>query len=450
MTCGAKKNDAADLSEETVSEVYGFDEKIAANVKKDRFRLSRVLYIIEAALEYFISIMVSGAFLAKVTMYIGLSDNLTGVLTSFVSLGCGFQIFALFFAGRSSVKRIVTVFHIANQLVFSFVYLVPVVPLSKTLKTVLFIIFLLLGHALNNVINSPKINWFMNLVDNDKRGRFTAKKEVVSLIGGMVFSYAMGAVIDSCEAAGDLNSAFIVGAVTLFVLTFLHSLCLILSKEKKISAERKIRFGAEIKQVLFNRSVIKIIILNCLYHVAVYSSTPFFGSYQVNELGFSMMYVSVVSIVYAVVRSVFSPLFGKLADKTSFIKMLTVCYFLLFISFFVNIFTVPSNGKIMYMIYYCIYAVSMAGINSGFINLIYENVAPHQRTCAYALQQSIGGIIGFLATLAAGKLVSFIQERGGFFGIAVYAQQVLSVIGALSAAVIMLYIALAFGKKRKS
>lgn len=55
-----------------------------------------------------------------------------------------------------------------------------------------------------------------------------------------------------------------------------------------------------------------------------------------------------------------------------------------------------------------------------------------------------------MATLAAGKLVSFIQERGGFFGIAVYAQQVLSVIGALSVAVIMLYIALAFGKKRKS
>ena len=77
MTCGAEKNDAADLFEETVSEVSGFDEKIAANVKKDRFKLSRVLYIIEAALEYFISIMVSGAFLAKVTMYIGLSDNLT-------------------------------------------------------------------------------------------------------------------------------------------------------------------------------------------------------------------------------------------------------------------------------------------------------------------------------------------------------------------------------------
>ena len=63
---------------------------------KDEFKLSRLMYILEAAFEYFISIMVTGAYLAKVSSSIGISDSLTGILSSFVSLGCGFQLVAIF------------------------------------------------------------------------------------------------------------------------------------------------------------------------------------------------------------------------------------------------------------------------------------------------------------------------------------------------------------------
>ena len=53
---------------------------------RDDRKRNRILYIIEAALEYFVSIAVSGAYLACLTTAIGISDALTGVLPSFVSL----------------------------------------------------------------------------------------------------------------------------------------------------------------------------------------------------------------------------------------------------------------------------------------------------------------------------------------------------------------------------
>ena len=108
----------------------------------------------------------------------------------------------------------------------------PVIDLSGELKTVLFIGFLLLGHIITNVVNSPKINWFMSLVDDHKRGSFTANKEMVSLIGGMVFSFAMGTVIDHFEAIGNLNGAFIVCGISVFVLMILQSATLISPCEK--------------------------------------------------------------------------------------------------------------------------------------------------------------------------------------------------------------------------
>ena len=59
---------------------------------KDIYQKSRVLYIISAALEYFISILTGTAYLAKIAGSIGISDSMIGVLSSFVALGCAFQI----------------------------------------------------------------------------------------------------------------------------------------------------------------------------------------------------------------------------------------------------------------------------------------------------------------------------------------------------------------------
>ena len=76
--------------------------------EKDIYKKSRELHILDAAFEYFITILVSGAYLAKITSAIGISDSLTGILSAFVSLGCGFQIIAVFLANKQPVKRWLT------------------------------------------------------------------------------------------------------------------------------------------------------------------------------------------------------------------------------------------------------------------------------------------------------------------------------------------------------
>ena len=52
----------------------------------DPYKSSRVMYVIEAALEYFIAIAVGTVYLAKIATEIGIPDNITGILTSFVAL----------------------------------------------------------------------------------------------------------------------------------------------------------------------------------------------------------------------------------------------------------------------------------------------------------------------------------------------------------------------------
>lgn len=415
----------------------------------DIYKTSRGMYVAEAAVEYFISMIVTGAYLAKVTTAIGISDGLTGILTSFVSLGCGFQIIAIFLANRRPVKRWVTALHSLNQLFFALIYLVPFMRVPQAVQIAVFVVFFLLGHVLNNVVNSPKINWFMSLVDDKRRGRFTALKESVSLIGGMLFSFGVGAAIDAYEAAGNLNGAFIFCGVGIFVLMLLHTGTLLLSKEKLAAEEEKIPVRKLLGELIRDKGLLKVIMISVLWNVAHYVTTPFYGTYQIGELGFTMMFVSLLSVLYAVVRTLFSRPLGKFADKHSFTQMMKICFIIAAVGFGINAFTVPSNGKVLYTIYYMLYAVGMAGINSGEINMIYDYIGQEKRVAALALKNTLAGFAGFFTTALASLLVEKIQADGNMFlGMNVYAQQVMSAIGCLLTLGVLLYVCLAFRKRK--
>ena len=413
-------------------------------MKKDIYRSSRVGNIISAALEYFISMLVIDSYLAKLTTDIGISDSVTGILTSFVSLGFGFQLFAIFLINKKPVKRWVTALTIINQLFFAFVYVIPFFEMSKTVKTVLFVAMLLLAHIILNVSSPAKIDWHMRLVDDDKRGRFTALKEIVSLLGGMVFSFVIGTVIDTCEANGNLHGAFIFCAVGILGLMVIDTVALLLMKEKpheEIGECEKVPVMKVVGQILRDKKIFKVLLVSVIWYVALYSTIPFYGTYKIKELGFSMTLVSILSAAYAIARSLASRPLGRYADKHSFTRMLNICFVIVFVAYSINMFTVPANGKVFYTIYYMLYAIAMGGINSAGTNLIYDFVEPDKRVAALALQHTLAGFAGFFATILVGFLVDYIQKSGNtFLGMNVYAQQVVSAIGAIVVLLALLYL----------
>lgn len=408
--------------------------------KNDIYKFSRLMYIFEAALEYFISIMVGTVYIAKMTAHIGISDSVTGILSSFISLGNGFQIIAIFLANKRPVKRWVTCLHIICHSLFSLVWLIPIFDISLTVKTVLFIFALLSANIIHKVANSPKINWYMSLVDNDKRGRFTANKEIVSLIAGMAVNYLLGIVVDYFETAGDMRTAFIVCGISVFVLTILHSLTMILSKEKPIAKEEKQEStGKSLKELLKNKDVFKIVLVSVLWNIGTHLSSSFMGTYLTKELALSMTFISVVSMIGCFARAVVSRPMGKLADKYSFSNMLILCFALAALSYLINAFAVPNNGKVIYAMYYILNCLAMAGINSSVINLIYDYVEPYQRTSALALKATFSGFAGFFTTLLISPFFAYLQEKGDFFGLPLYAQQVLSFFSFLFTLALILY-----------
>lgn len=419
--------------------------------KCDEYGFSRLLYILEAALEYFISIAVGSVYLAKLAEYIDFSDSLTGILSAFVSLGCGFQIIAIFLAHKKPVKKWVTVLHIVSQSLFALLYIVPLFGLSATAKAVLFVLLLLSAYIIHNIINAPKTTWYMSLVKDEKRGVFTANKEIVSLLGGVVFSWGLGAMMDEFESRGNMQGTFFAGGMVLFTLMFLHSLTLIFSKEKPEKSGIPVPVFAEVRALFLDKSFLKISAIAVVWNIVNYITVPFLGTYQTKELGFSMTFASIVIMLGSVFRAICSRPLGKFADRFSFADMLVICFFVEMLAFGVNIFTAPGNGKILYTLHYLLYVSGMAGINGSVINLIYDYVSAERRTSALALQQTLAGLAGFLTTSLISPLVEYIQKNGcEIFSRNIYAQQILSLISCLFAFFLMIYMLTVVKKIQKN
>ena len=180
------------------------EEIMDTTVEKDIYKTSRGLHIIEAAVEYFITILIGGAYLAKLTDAVGISDAMTGILTAFTSLGSAMQFVAIFLARKTPVKHWVIPLQILSEALFALIYLTPFLPFTSEHRSLFLIGFLLLGHILAQITYAPKTNWYMSLVPDGTRGTFTAKKEFVSLVGGMIFTALMGNLIDRFEAQGNM------------------------------------------------------------------------------------------------------------------------------------------------------------------------------------------------------------------------------------------------------
>lgn len=384
-------------------------------------------YIIQAGVEYLISILVTGSFLATLTAYIGLSDSLTGILSAIVSLGCLFQLLSIPLHCRNR-KRFVLLMSVGNQLLFLLLFVIPLLPVSGTVRAALFTVSIVSAYVLYNMAHPKKIHWLMSLIHDEERGQFTAKKEIVSLVAGILFSYAMGAVVDWFRDTDRLSGGLLLCGGVVLVLIIAHTVTLAQIPEKPLPATRA-PLAESFRQLIGQPVLRRVILVFAVWYMAQYTAIPFYGTYQIHELNFSLKLVSLISIAGSAVRIACSRAWGRYADRASFAAMMQRCLLLMCAAYLCAALSSPSLALVPFLLYSLFSGAAHAGINSALINLVYDYVPEQQRADALALCQACAGTVGFLTTLAMSPLMSLVQELSPtLFGVPVYAQQLFSLL----------------------
>ena len=390
------------------------------------------LYIVQAAVEYHISLLVTGSFLAALTTALGVSDALMGVLSSVISLGCVIQLVSLLLRPRAA-RTFVTVCSVCDQLLFAGLFLIPFLPLGARGRIALFVVGIVTAYLIYNIAHPQKVSWLMGWVEDGARGVFTANMQIVSLLSGMVFSLVMGAVCDHFREKGHENTAFLLCAAVILLWMLVHTALLRGVTDRQLACETGgvlRRLGA----VLREKKVRRITILYVLWHAANYAAMPFYGTYQIKELGFSLTLVSLLAVLGSFARALLSRVWGRYGDRRSFPVMVRLGLLLAAAAFGVCAFAAPGRGLVPFALYQVLYAVSVGAIEIGRNNLIFDAVPEELRSDAVALSQSLCGLAGFAATAVCSVLVGAVQKNGNtVLGLPLYAQQLMSLVAALLA-----------------
>lgn len=415
------------------------------------YRRSRNMYMAQCTFDYFITILVADAFLANLLSYIGLSDAMIGVISSFITLAFLFQLLSIFVARKiGNIKRTVVVVDTASQLLFFFLYLVPFLPFSTPVKTVIVVGAILFAYICKYLVASILFRWANSYVEPAKRGRYSAVKEMISLLTGIVFTLIVGAIIDKFEAIGSQEGGFLFISIAMLILVICNFVSLMLIKNEKTEhkKEQAVPFVEILKNTLGNRSFVNVIIMTVLWDMARYMSIGFLGTFKTKDLLLSVGAVQVINMIANLARLIISLPFGRYSDKHSYASGMKLAFVIAAVGFGINAFTTSSTWWFV-IIYTVLYNVSLAGSNQNSFNISYSYVKEEYFVPAMAIKNSIGGIFGFAASLVGSRILAWVQANGNtFLGIPMYGQQLLSGISCVIVAIAVLFIHFVIEKQR--
>ncbi len=420
------------------------------------YKRSRGCYRFECAFEYFITILVTDAFLAKVLKSVGFTDAEVGVLSSIIALAFLFQLFSVFMVRKiTNTKLISVLFHSLGQLFFVSLYLLPCMPfIPGEIKRPLAVICLLTAYFGNYMVTSMIYKWGNSYVAPNKRGRFTASKEILSLLIGMVISFAVGYIMDAFDAAGNDKGGFLFTAIAIliFCLSDFTMLMMIKNDRKErlaaLQGAPAAPFSEVLRNTLGNKNFLSVMLLMILWECGRYFTIGFLGTYKTEDLGYTMALVQAINIVSFLGRAAFSRPFGKYADKHSFAKCIELGLLVCAVAFLAGIFTTPKTALLI-IVYTVLYNVALAGVEGNLVNITYSYVDSRYFAEASAIKNSVAGLLGFLSSLLGGRILSAVQANGNkVFGYTVYGQQLLFAVSFLFFIAALLYTRLVIGKQR--
>lgn len=394
------------------------------------YKRSRVAYATQCTIEYFITLLITDAFLAKLLTNIGISDVLIGIISSFISLAMVMQLLSMFLMGlKIGTKKLVITLDTICNIFYMLLYLVPFMPFGKTIKTITVIISILIAYTFKYLIYSIHYNWANSNVEPTKRASYSAMKEIISLISGIIFTAVVGYIIDRYEDIGNINGAFLFIAVSVLILNICNFICIMfIRKENEKEAEERASVSEAIKYIAGNRNFKNVILMSILWEFARYFSIGFMGVFKTKDLAYSVFAVQIINMAASFFRMAISVPFGKYSDKNTYAKGMRMAMIIAAAGFFINIFTAKST-RFLIIIFTVLYNGSLAGINQNSFNIAYSYVDKKYVVQAMAIKNSIAGVCGFIASLAGGKVLAIVQNAdNSFLGIPMLGQQLLSAI----------------------
>lgn len=426
--------DISSLSEYKDLEITPQNEEglcMTANAMKRR-SVSRISYYALSALNYISILLLTDVFLVDILQYTGMDDGAIGIVSSATGFVAFVQILLLFIGHKIRKPKLFILLGYGGMAVFfTLAYVFALLPAQPQIKQVLIIASIMLGRLIVNFASPLLSSYIYTFISYQERGTIGATNNAVSLATAIVFTIAISEVRDYYRESGNIELGMFVTAVFLAVVAVLTVISVIMMRgtTEQSSASKP---ATGIKDVLHHtmgsKSFLYMLLFFIFWQVASTTTGSFLGIYKINELGFSLSTIQIISTVGNITTMLLARPMGKLADQRSHELCLKLGLVGVILCFLIGAFTAPETAWLI-VVYTVLFGIANLALVSSFYNMLLEFIGPTYYMYGLSLVACISGVFSFAISFLAAWLLEAIQSMGNtLFGITVYAQQILSAI----------------------
>jgi Na+/melibiose symporter-like transporter len=404
------------------------------STEKD-FEHSRRMSIFEGCTARTIFNFTSGAFLAGYANFLGADDSFNGLIGAIpVLAGVMSLLSPLYFEKKDRRKPLVVLLNFLHRFILGLMVLIPLIASGKSERLALVTVFYLVAYMAISFSNPAASAILIDLTPENIRGRYFSKKESYFLAVGTLFTLVLGPVMDSYKAGGNEYGGFVIMFVIVLLLSFANGYFWLRIKEPdRVKSKTTFKLKQIVTMPLKNLGFRKIIIFFILYNVGLQIGGPFFSVYMVTGLKLDYSYIMVMGMLFTIVDVILVRVWGRVADRKSWNFVLTYSILTLGIAHFSWFFVNGSTAFIMVPLLHILSGAGWAGLGISTFNIQFIYSPADGNTVYIGFNAALGGLMGFLGTLAGSGLLIVMHGMGlNLSGFMISGMQVLFLLSGLT------------------
>jgi MFS family permease len=358
--------------------------------------------------------LTGGTFLVAMALLLGASNFEIGVLAALPTFTNIFQLLSIWLVGKFNNRRLVAVG--CALLARIPLLVIGILTLTAAAKVGLLMSFLFFYYAFGSIAGPSWNSWMKDLVPEDQRGSYFARRTRLSQILNVCLSVVLALLLDLVKKyypSAELTTygiLFLAGGV----VGVTGALVLSKSPEPR-SFLSGTNFFRLLRQPFSDRNFSRLLIFNACWTFSLNMATPFFTVYMIRSMGLPLSYIIGLNIL-GLLSSIFTiRTWGALTDRYSNKTIIAIgapLYILCLIGWcFVGIYTRFYANLALLIAINIVSGIATAGINLSLTNIGLK-LAPKEDAIVYLSAQNItSALFASLAPMLGGLLADFFTSR---------------------------------------
>lgn len=382
-----------------------------------RFNRNQRLFVIQGVISACVNTLITGVFMTGFILWLGVSEASVGIIITIPMLSSVLQIFFInIWSYTRDHKRLVILLILGSRLLIAAIVLLPLIlPRNATIPLLfikansrfIVVALVLLVSYIFGALSALKLNlWIINTVERSFRGTFFSTRDRITIIITTILAFGVSKMLDIFKN----NNFEYLGFVLIFSCTVILAFMdfIVMSKINYPQAnekEEKCSFMDLIKILIVDKLFMKVIIYLCLLNYGMNIALPFYNVYMINHLKLDYTQIMLLTMIQTIIFAFMSILWGRIANRTSWLKILRITSFLLGIQFFV--WALISKQTIALLPFVFIIAGLIGpGLNMAMFNIPYGYLTKGAFSAYLSIVMAAVSISGFIGSLTGSRIIS--------------------------------------------